>query len=51
MSKDLVIGRRRFNLEALKGISKTAFLKSVGNETEWEKIEPFVKEKTKKGGK
>lgn len=43
------IGKKSFNLNALKGISKSKFLKAYGTEKEFEKLEPFLK--VKKGSK
>lgn len=48
--KVLKIGKKQFNIEALKGISKSKFLKAYGTEEEFEKLEPFIKVE-KKGSK
>lgn len=43
------VGRKTFNVNALKGISKSKFLKVYGTEQEFEKLEPYIK--VKKGSK
>lgn len=45
--KTLKIGRKSFNLDALKGISKSKFLKVYGTEEEYSKLESFIKKDKK----
>jgi len=42
--RTIKVGKTEFNLDALKGVSRTKFLKTY-TEEQWEVIEPLVKKK------